>query len=258
MTSGDFVVRGSDGGGAADDDIYEEDLRRAIALSLQPQDPPKSGLEDDNLSPRDTITEPATTGGASFGVLTLDRQKMEADRLARMKRKTLDTEHAEKPRQRAKLATPHATEAVSKTTENRIAPSPVKEPQQAELKYAGGAVKRTWALGYPRHDDIKIEEVLQKNDLELAVLSSYQWDDEWLLSKLDLRKTKVICVAYAVDDTQVGPSRILRQQLHLLLSSLTVPRKLICVPMSPPILSGFASRPWVAPAQDACTRSFSS
>ena len=57
-------------------------------------------------------------------------------------------------------------------------------------------------MGLPRTgDDITIEEVLQKDKLELAVLSSYQWDEEWLLSKLTL-KTKIILVAYAVDEAQ--------------------------------------------------------
>ncbi len=45
------------------------------------------------------------------------------------------------------------------------------------IQYLDGIVKKTWAFGYDRRgDDIKIEEVLQKNDLQLAVLSSYQID----------------------------------------------------------------------------------
>lgn len=45
------------------------------------------------------------------------------------------------------------------------------------IHYPDGIVKKTWALGYDRKgDDIKIEEVLQKSDLELAVLSSFQID----------------------------------------------------------------------------------
>ena len=38
-------------------------------------------------------------------------------------------------------------------------------------------MKKTWVLGHDRNgDDIKIEEVLQKSDLEVAVLSSFQLD----------------------------------------------------------------------------------
>ena len=41
------------------------------------------------------------------------------------------------------------------------------------LRFPQGAVKQTWAAGLPRTgDDIKIDEVLQKADLELAVISS--------------------------------------------------------------------------------------
>jgi hypothetical protein len=54
-----------------------------------------------------------------------------------------------------------------------------------------------WASGYPRQDDVKIEEILQKDQLELAVLSSFQWDDEWLLSKIDIKNTKMVCIAFA-------------------------------------------------------------
>jgi len=41
------------------------------------------------------------------------------------------------------------------------------------LEYPRGAVKKTWAFGYPRENDIKIEEVLQKDKLKVAVLSAF-------------------------------------------------------------------------------------
>lgn len=79
--------------------------------------------------------------------------------------------------------------------------------QQAQLgsgiQYPRGTVKQTWAYGFPRVDDIKIEEVLQKADLDLAVLSSFQWDEEWILSKLDMKRTKLICVVQAKGVEQV-------------------------------------------------------
>jgi hypothetical protein len=82
--------------------------------------------------------------------------------------------------------------------------SPLTTPT-IRLTFPRGVVKKTWAFGQPRQgDDIKIEEVLQKHQLELAVLSSYQWDEEWLLSKIDLARTKLILVAFAVDDAQVS------------------------------------------------------
>ncbi|KAK4186864.1 tyrosyl-DNA phosphodiesterase-domain-containing protein [Podospora australis] len=66
-----------------------------------------------------------------------------------------------------------------------------------------GVVKKTWAYKQPRRgDDIKIEEVLQKDKLQLAVISSWQWDDEWMVSKININRTKLILVAYARDEAQ--------------------------------------------------------
>jgi hypothetical protein len=57
------------------------------------------------------------------------------------------------------------------------------------IQYLDGIVKKTWALGYDRRgDDIKIEEVLQKNDLQLAVLSSFQIDADCMSSILYLSR----------------------------------------------------------------------
>ncbi len=65
-------------------------------------------------------------------------------------------------------------------------------------------MKKTWVYGQARlGDDIKIEEVLQKTQLELAVLSSFQWDEDWLMSKVDITRTKLILVAFAADEAQV-------------------------------------------------------
>lgn len=75
------------------------------------------------------------------------------------------------------------------------------------IQFPNGTVKKTWAYGYPRQDDIKIEEVLQKEDLELAVLSAFQWDEEWILRKLNMRKTKVICVVQAESEEQKAEIR---------------------------------------------------
>ena len=70
------------------------------------------------------------------------------------------------------------------------------------IHFPSGVVKKTWAYGCPRKDDIKIEEVLQKDDLELAVLSAFQWNEDWIMRKLDLRKTKIICVVQAEGEAQ--------------------------------------------------------
>jgi hypothetical protein len=52
------------------------------------------------------------------------------------------------------------------------------------LKYPNGVVRKTWAFGHDRVNDIKIEEVLEPLTLKIAVLSAFKWDTEWVLSKL--------------------------------------------------------------------------
>lgn len=80
------------------------------------------------------------------------------------------------------------------------------------IQYLNGVVKKTWVRGCPRQgDDVKIEEVLQKNDLDFAVLSAYQVEPDWVLSKLDpktkvvmvLRKLSFLCLQYFAHST--GP-----------------------------------------------------
>ena len=64
-----------------------------------------------------------------------------------------------------------------------------------------GTVRKTWAFGHERNgNDIKVEEVLQKDDLRLAVLSSFQWDIDWLLAKINTRSTNVTLVMQAKDE----------------------------------------------------------
>lgn len=54
------------------------------------------------------------------------------------------------------------------------------------IQYPDGTAKKTWAFGYDRKgDDIKIEEVLQSSDLELAVLSSFQIDADCRSSNVE-------------------------------------------------------------------------
>ncbi|CAG8955283.1 hypothetical protein HYFRA_00011265 [Hymenoscyphus fraxineus] len=70
------------------------------------------------------------------------------------------------------------------------------------IQYPEGVVKRTWAYGYPRRgDDIKIEEVLQKDTLDFAVLSAFQIDPDWIRPKLNER-TRVVWVLQAKTEAE--------------------------------------------------------
>lgn len=174
----------------------DEALSYAIALSLQEQE-----VQDEQSSqiPSAPILNSRRNGtgssGAGLSLLSFDRKKMEEERLQRLAKRrrspTDDEDMAQVPP--AKRMTPSEP---SRTVAGFSPPS--------LLPYPNGAIKRTWAKGYPRtSEDIKIEEVLQKDKLELALLSSYQWDDEWLMSKLDLRKTKLLLLAFADNEAQV-------------------------------------------------------
>ena len=148
---------------------------------------------------------------------------MEEERLARLqKRKATEAGITENqlPSQRVKMSSESSTApTISRNPRAPVTRFPAAAPEKKDLesssaassthsrglKFPRGVVKKTWALGQPRQDDdIKIEEVLQKDDLELAVLSSYQWDEDWLMSKLNFRKTKVVLIAFAADEATVS------------------------------------------------------
>ncbi|RYP73073.1 hypothetical protein DL769_004310 [Monosporascus sp. CRB-8-3] len=199
-------------------------LRYAIELSLQDVEnkgrevPSDDSSSDEDLEKRPTypsVTKKAgnssrqeTSQGASLvtpqtaptvtcGLSGLDRKKMEEERLARLgKRKAPDEDQMiQEPRQRAKtdgIPTLGTSAAIG---------------HSASLPFPAGVIKKTWTAGYTRTgDDIKIEEVLQKDELEMAVLSSFQWNEDWLLSKIDIRKTKMLLIVFASDATQVSLS----------------------------------------------------
>lgn len=192
----------------------DEALRIAIAMSLG-QDPNSGTIDltqDDEPAsfpaPKPVAMETPTS---SLSVLGLDRKKMEEERLARAsKRKASELSstpsESARPQQRQKT-----TKNVPRTLSILATPpklpgstrSATSTPPQAQ--FPQGVVKKTWVKGQPRlGDDITLEEVLQKDILELAVLSSFQWaDDDWLLSKINLNRTKILCVAFAANEAHV-------------------------------------------------------
>lgn len=175
----------------------------------------------------DAHSSPA--GGLAMGMLGIDRKKMEEERLARLKkrkagptnlnahdRREPELPPAQRPRLMSGLGSqpgrstgspgmsqPALPPAISSLNSNSNTSKGVSE---AGLPYPQGVVLRTWAAGHARRadDDITVEQVLQKDTLELAVLSSFQWDEDWLMSKLNLGKTRVLLIAYAADEETVS------------------------------------------------------
>ena len=165
-------------------------------------------------------------------MFNLDRKAMEAERLARLSKKRspdpdIDTQRASKtskidsgevgpfklghggdlanyipnspnndPKepQGAQKTANLAPQSKQKSLSPQIlTPSIPEAPANtSSLQYPRGIIKKTWAFGHERHNDIKIEEVLQRDTLRVAFLSSWQMDIDWITSKLDLNKTKAI------------------------------------------------------------------
>lgn len=215
----------------------EEELRHALALSLQefdsmaPDSFPKETIdltansdgsstvsEDDHKNNVAKASPPQGSDSNSKTSYQLpsflsDRRGQEQERLERLKRK-----------RDGAVSPPSLTREVKST---KLDHGPVssafadgarknqKDPQTsadhpdptsstaAGLQYPFGVVKQTWAYGSPRHQDIKIEEVLQQHTLESAVLSSFQWDMEWLFTKINPEKKKIILVMQAKEEAVV-------------------------------------------------------
>ncbi|KAJ5033514.1 uncharacterized protein L3040_008629 [Drepanopeziza brunnea f. sp. 'multigermtubi'] len=253
------------------DSESDEDLKRAIALSLQEQPPfarPQDSIlidlvsDDDDDDDDDDLDAPVTAKPAtresqplsadapanpgsnhtasqtpatpsksvvlktpneparakdvapSVGLAGLDRRSMEEARLKRVqmqqKGAALSVDQSIPRKRQASISSPRLREQERPHTKAKLSDTaaPTRNLHSVlslnieGVQYPDGIVKKTWVNGMPRHgDDIKIEEVLQKNDLELAVLSAFQIEPEWVESKLNQR-TKVIWVLQAKTDAE--------------------------------------------------------
>lgn len=203
--------------GGDDDEVA---LRRAIAMSLgealpeEVSGPSDVGRLENGSQAGSSPVKASMSATNSMAAIGLDRKKMEEERLARSRKRKADAGSAPAA-SRPRLDGPSA--GLTQPSNQMTAPSPNSMSRSARqgsiglpkaslsgpVSYPKGTILKTWARGRPREDDITIEEIFQKDDLDLAVLSSFQWDEDWLMSKLDVRRTKVLLIAYAKDDTQV-------------------------------------------------------
>lgn len=191
----------SDNEGEDDD----EDLKRAIALSLQEtvklttspkpsaaHEPPQPMITPAMAELTPQAAKPSTASAHSTSnAFVLDRKAMEAERLKRLEeRKRKRTPSPDRPVKHAPKA---QAPAVSKD------PASSQGQSDAVLQYPRGAIKRTFATKFPRSDDITIDELLQASIVNIAVISSFQWDAEWLSRKLSHTKVKQHWVMNARD-----------------------------------------------------------
>ncbi|KAI7529539.1 phospholipase D/nuclease [Hortaea werneckii] len=237
-------------------DSEDEDMKRAIALSLESSNAAQDALPTQKpVQTTDTNEEAPVPSASATGLAGLDRRAMEQERLARQKARTagLKRERSISPRElsdarkapkveettfdlpsgarlnflstaingqqtsrksaSANLATDchKSLPAAIKAEEGEDAikqesPSPSQPALPGSLQYPHGVVKKTWAFGHPRHNDIKLEEVLEPQTLHTAVLSAFQWDTDWVLSKLKTPlkggKTKCVFIMQAKQESE--------------------------------------------------------
>ncbi|KAI8942948.1 hypothetical protein NX059_000987 [Plenodomus lindquistii] len=183
-------------------DDQDEDLRLAIALSKQhtEQRPsPNSSVGDANHVIA-TVKQPhrapaVVTPGTpvpcpSMGLGGIDRKAMEEERLARLNKRKRDPS----PNQ--------PTKRQARTTESTLPPKssmPCPTLSTVTLQYPKGTIKRTFATKYPRTNDITIDELLEAPQVNIAVISSFMWEAEWLHEKLNPVNVKQIWVMNAKD-----------------------------------------------------------
>ena len=202
----------------ASDSEDDDGIRKAIALSLQGEQ--GSNVEtpialDDDEGLLRPMNRP--TAANSMGLLGLDRKQMEQERLSRKRKASTPIPYAPKSVQvsnfesairpgspRSLLRPPshsQLTPPLSQTRKDMESSQPLQWGSLGSAKrhksgdepvFLHGVVKKTWASSYPPGSDvITLEELLQKNDLQLALLSSFQWDIPWLLAKMNISETLI-------------------------------------------------------------------
>ncbi|KAF1833403.1 tyrosyl-DNA phosphodiesterase domain-containing protein [Decorospora gaudefroyi] len=157
----------------------EEELRRAIALSIQ--DTEIKGVLHANTTTTTTTETPATTNetsttttGPATGFMGIDRKAMEQERLARLGKRKREPSPGRPSKQVAR------------------SPAVTEPPHHPTLQYPKGVIKRTFATKYPRTNDITLDELLEASKVHTAVISSFMFESDWLYVKLDPRTTKQI------------------------------------------------------------------
>jgi hypothetical protein len=215
----------------AEDDQDDDELQRALAMSLE-----INNTHGKDKVPKDTTTA-SQTSSVFMGLAGIDRKQMEQERLTRLaKRKAVDnpTSPEVQPNRKISKVEPNSTGSSSTRLPNAPQQHPVPTatprtinvpkkrtyvcPQPAAnkpgldiqptarpmIQWPLGAVKKTALDGFPRqNNDITIEEVIQRSELELAVFSSFLWEMDWLFTKLDIHRTRFMLVMQANDKSVV-------------------------------------------------------
>ena len=167
--------------------------------------------------------------------LGLNRKAMEQERLARKRKASIsppplrksvkvafiDRSHHEVPSTVIKNGPAKPLDRARSKLETKVLKSSFHPTTASEPTYLDAVVRKTWARGYDRHEDIKMEEIIQRKDLTMAVISSFQWDIDWLFSKLDIKSTRLTLIMHAKEEST-------RQQYKE--DTSTMPNLRLCFP----------------------------
>ncbi|KAJ5521244.1 hypothetical protein N7527_005359 [Penicillium freii] len=208
----------------SEDDHEHEQLQRALAMSMEPNET----QAPDNARTLKHATAPREDSVTSAGsLLGMNRKQMEEERLARLAKRKADDSSSTPPSQvirklprteplpvrnpvalrnpfqsapqanmvRVKSRTEVCRQLASNAPNINIQPT-----SRSVAQWPLGAVKKTHITGFPRSgNEITIEEVIQRDDLELGVFSSFLWDMPWLYSKFN-NSTRILFVMQANDE----------------------------------------------------------
>ncbi|KAJ5669301.1 hypothetical protein N7462_010371 [Penicillium macrosclerotiorum] len=209
-------VIGSDTDNEPDGSGSDEDLKRAIEMSLE-------GVHRGEKGPK--AQKPLASSKASDSVASvpsqglsgLDRKKMEEERLARLAKRKADSNSPRQSPAKVLKTAGHKPDPSSQGTLSQVAPQigvcnqpaanaqnvKVQPTVQPGVQYPLGAIKKTRLANKARvGNDITFEEVIQQEDLKLAVLSSFMWDVEWLYPKFDPTRTRLLLVIGAKEQSE--------------------------------------------------------
>ncbi|EEP78247.1 predicted protein [Uncinocarpus reesii 1704] len=151
-----------DDGDDDDDDDDDAELRAAIALSLQGEPSvlnPRHHLEED-IQPQHPVM--AKNNANTFNLLGIDRKKLEEERLSRVakKRKAEEASSAQPSKLQVKKdgQAPNDPSAGSSKESYDAALNTLPPAASSTFRFPQGAVRKTWALGRRRENDIKFQE----------------------------------------------------------------------------------------------------
>ena len=208
-----------------DEEEEDDDLELAIALSLQQHEDDESKKAEDTPASAnaktklDSDTNPVEQKHGLGGLLGFDRKAMEAERLARLKRKRGEDEEEVSTKvrsispQKVRSISPPAlrrapqkpvmpasgpSEATNTSVANTTSSSTISCSATSPKLYPDGVVLKTHAPGYATDRTISFSDLIAPAaSLKSCLLSSFIWDFDWLLPHFSTNLTNFLLVMHA-------------------------------------------------------------